>query len=661
MATVANDRDIALQNTTPRLIATSVVVSSSGSSFTKLKNGGAVTPTTITLTAVTTVFTAASILWEYALSTDPGTWTTLGTGSPIAITGSTIPGLIGTATNIIYRVTATQSGFLSATNTFQVSYTKEADEPIIVSQSRATVSVPVDATGTPTALTNTGNVITVRRGTTDLTYNASSGANTFYVSTATLYPPASLTLGTPSGSGTAVTFPDLTAIGAYDSIIVTYTIVCRDASGTVITPSFTIEQNINKLYGNNGADAYHIRFDNESRIVNCEYTGAIKSGILPIYVQTYVTKGGVDITTGYSVVYSINAFVGATGTINSSTGYLQVNTVSADTGYIEVKADITLPDTTHLMEYKKLYLYKVKDGSLAADLNITADQARYDYPNNTSTTTTSAWSVINFTANVAGIVPAPTVTWSTEAFDISGNELDPGGASQLTVTGNIATMSPAQFVARGGATARYVVVTVSYNSGFQTMTDSAFIYRSDGTGGYAVDTTANYTFTYRAEIDGSITALELAKESCDVAIVRLSDLADVTNGWTFAVTSTAGTAYVNGTAGPYTSTGGHAIITMNSIPSGIATGAITITATHATLPTTVGKIKWTVSMPVSDGYTHYFDPKAEITLYVDSLGSVMSYTDAFTYFKVLKGGLDDTSSWTFTKVDGPGVTSNLSA
>ena len=275
MATVANDRDIALQNTSPRLIATSVVVSSTGAEFTKLKNGGAVTPTTITLTAVTTVFTAASILWEYELSTAPGSWTTLGTGSPIAITGSTIPGLIGTATNIVYRVTATQSGFLSATNTFQVGYTKEADEPIIVKQSRATVSVPVDATGTPTALTNTGNVISASRGTTDLTYNATTGANTFYVSGATLYPPASITWYSYRWNGS--NFPDVTAIGAYDAIIVTYTVVCRDASGTVITPSFTVEQNINKLYGNNGSDAYHIRFDNESRIVNCEYTGAIKS------------------------------------------------------------------------------------------------------------------------------------------------------------------------------------------------------------------------------------------------------------------------------------------------------------------------------------------------------------------------------------------------
>ena len=661
MATVVNDRDIALQNTNPRLIATSVVVSSTGAEFTKLKNGGAVAPSTITLTAVTTVFTSASILWEYALSTSPTTWVTLGTGSPIAITGSTIPGLMGSATNIIYRVTATQSGFLSATNTFQMGYTKEADEHIIVKQSRATVSIPVDATGTATALTNTGNVITVRRGTTDLTYNASSGANTFYVSGATLFPPASITLGTPTGSGTSVTFPDVTAVGAYDALIITYTIVCRDASGIVITPSFTLEQNVSKLYGNNGTDAYHIRFDNESRIVNCEYTGAIKSGILPITAQTYVTKGGVDITTGFSVVYTANSVSNCTATVNSSTGSVQVNTVTADIAYVEVKADITLTGGSHLMEYKKLYLYKVKDGSLAADLNITADQARYDYPNSTSTTTTSAWSVINFTASVAGIVPAPTVTWSTKAYDSAGAELSPGGASQLTVTGNTATMSSAQFVARGGASARYVIVTATYNSGFQVMTDSAFVYRSDGTDGYAVDTTANYTFTFRAEVDGSITSTELAKESCNTAIVRLSDLADVTNGWTFAVSSTSGTAYVNGTAGPYTSSGAHAIITMNAIPSGISSGLITITATHATLPTTVGHIEWTVSMPVSDGYTHYFDPKSEISLYVDTLGTVMSYTDAFTYFKVLKGGLDDTANWTFTKIDGPGVTSNLSA
>lgn len=657
MTTVVNERDKSLQNTTPRLTATSVVISSTGASFLKQKNGGAVTPTSITLSAITTVFTNASLSWEYALSTDPSTWVAI--GSPV-LTGATIAALVGTATTITYRVTATQPGFLSATNTFLISFTKEADEPIVVKQSRSTVSIPVDAAGTPKALTNTGNVISVRRGTTDLTYNATNGANTFYVSTATLYPPASLTLGIPTGSGTTVTFPDILSIGAYDAIIVTYTIVCRDASGIIITPNFTLEQNFSKLYGNNGTDAYHIRFDNESRIINCEYTGAIKSGILPLTAQTYITKGGIDITTGFSVIYTVNSTSNCTATVNGTTGSIQVNTVTADIAYVEVKADITLIDSSHLMEYRKLYLYKVKDGSLAADLNITSDQARYDFADSTSTTSTSAWSIINFTASIAGIVPMPTVTWSTKAYDIAGTELSPGMPSQLTINGNTATMSPAQFVARGGASARFVVVTASYNSGFQTMEDSAFIYRSDGTGGYAVDTTANYTFTYRAEIDGSITALELAKESCNTAIIRLSDLADVTNGWTFAVSSTSGTAYVNGTAGPYTSSGTHAVITMNDIPSGISSGTITITATHATLPTTVGHIEWTVSMPVSDGYTHYFDPKAEITLSVDSLGSVMSYTDAFTYFKVLKGGLDDTANWTFTKVDGPGVTSNLS-
>lgn len=656
MTTVVNERDKSLQNTTPRLTATSVVISSTGASFLKQKNGGAVTPTSITLSAITTVFTNASLSWEYALSTDPSTWVAI--GSPV-LTGATIAALVGTATTITYRVTATQPGFLSATNTFLISFTKEADEPIVVKQSRSTVSIPVDAAGTPKALTNTGNVISVRRGTTDLTYNATNGANTFYVSTATLYPPASLTLGIPTGSGTTVTFPDILSIGAYDAIIVTYTIVCRDASGIIITPNFTLEQNFSKLYGNNGTDAYHIRFDNESRIINCEYTGAIKSGILPLTAQTYITKGGIDITTGFSVIYTVNSTSNCTATVNGTTGSIQVNTVTADIAYVEVKADITLIDSSHLMEYRKLYLYKVKDGSLAADLNITSDQARYDFADSTSTTSTSAWSIINFTASIAGIVPMPTVTWSTKAYDIAGTELSPGMPSQLTINGNTATMSPAQFVARGGASARFVVVTASYNSGFQTMEDSAFIYRSDGTGGYAVDTTANYTFTYRAEIDGSITALELAKESCNTAIIRLSDLADVTNGWTFTVSSSSGTAYVNGTADPYTSNGEHVVITMNSIPSGIASGTITITATHATLPTTVGHIEWTVSMPVSDGYTHYFDPKNEITIYVDSLNNPMSYTDAFTYFKVLKGGLDDTASWTFTKVDGPGVTSTL--
>lgn len=665
MAALKNDRDIALQAVWPRLIATSVAISADGASFTKTKNGGAVVPSTITLTAVPTIFTSPTYAWEYALSNTPTTWVSLGSGGSQVLTGSTVAGLIGTSTSIQYRVTASQGGFITCSNTFTVTYVKEADEPIIVNITRTNASAPYDSTGTtPTLvggfLPDTGTIISVKRGTTDLTYNASSGNNTFWVSGTSTTGGTITYYSSPVGSGTTYTVDNITAMSSA-SITVVYTITCRDASGTVISPSFTVQITYTKiLAGSVGADAYHIRLDNESRVANCEYTGVVKSGVFPMTGYAYITKGGVDITTGFSVAYTINSVSGATGSIGASSGVITVSTLTADVGYLEIKADITLPDTTHLYVYKKLFIYKLKDGAMAVNLDVTQDYANYAYVDATTTTSTSAHSVINFTATIAGISPTPTVTWSAKAYDVSGAELSPGGAALFTASGNTATMTPAQFGARGNPSTRYVIVTASYNTGYQTIVDKGYVYRLDGTGDYAMDVTANPFFSYMADATGVVTSLELAKESCTVRILRLTDNTYVTTGWQFSISATGGTAQINGGAGPYTA-GSDPIITMSAITSGVTEGVITITATKSGFPTTIGKIEYQVQNPLSDGYSYFFDPRTEIILYVDSDNNVISYANAFTFFKILKGGVDDSINWHFTKVDSPNVTSTLTS
>lgn len=76
MATLVNDKDIALQASPYRNKTTLVAVSSTVSNFTVAKNGGPVSPANTVLTAVpNVVFTnAATYTWDYSLNTSPTTW-----------------------------------------------------------------------------------------------------------------------------------------------------------------------------------------------------------------------------------------------------------------------------------------------------------------------------------------------------------------------------------------------------------------------------------------------------------------------------------------------------------------------------------------------------------------------------------------------------------
>lgn len=549
MATLQNERDKALQATVPRLIATSVTISSSaGAAFSENPDTQVVEPASMTLTANTTVFTNPTIKWYYASDADM-VWHDFNIsgnniGTTRLLTNTTFTTQLGaTGTRVFYKATAEQFGFRSSENQFEVVY-------------------------------------------------YTSGAD--------------------------------------------------------------------------GKDAYHIRLDNESRFVLFKYDGTAKSGQLPLTAQTYVTKGATDVTvgTGY-VVYSIQSSLGTPGvSVNSSTGVITVTSVLYDTNYVEVKAVISEPDMPVFTAYKKLYLYKQQEPSVAVDVNITQDYYYFEYANNTSTTNIAAWSTVTLTAEVTGF-PGAIVTWSAKTFNAAGQEIS-GTETIFTANGNTCTVSAAQFVARGGANNKLMRVFATYSAGGTTATDVAFIIRKDGTNGTKLIVSSNTHFTYEAQADNSISSAEFQEEVARLTVIDLAtgQPVDDTTGWSFTAVSdpVGATIDINGSgAGPYVAINGVPVqLRLTALAQGITSGTITITAAKNGETTLTYNLQtFSVNLPASGGHVLVFDPDGTIVLPVDIDGNV-GYTGATRSIKVLNGGIDDTVNWTITKVDGPGVTSTLS-
>lgn len=247
MSAIINDRDNILQSGGPRLIATTVTISGTGAFFNKGKNGAAVTPTDITLTANPTVFTSPTYSWEYALGTSPSSWVSLGSGSTKTISGSSVDSLLSSTSGAIYyRVSASQSGYLPSTSpTFTISFSREADEPVVVNISRANALVSVDALGVLSTVPapNTDTTVTVTRGGVPLNYGA-TGANTFSVSYSVTS--GSVTYGSVTLSGTTAVYGNITAMST-DTATVLFTVSVRDAQGNTLAQTFTVTEFFVKL------------------------------------------------------------------------------------------------------------------------------------------------------------------------------------------------------------------------------------------------------------------------------------------------------------------------------------------------------------------------------------------------------------------------------
>lgn len=235
MANVVNDRDVTLLSTSPRTISTSVTIGADAASFLRGKNGGTITPSSITLTANLAPAEFATptptIVWHYAVSSTPDTW--------VPLAGSTLTKVIANSDSFVtsllpgehltFRAVASKAGYRTTEPAyFEVSYSEAPGEAPIVLLSRTATNVQANSLGEVTVFSNTGTTITVRRGESLLTYGA-SGANTFSVGTPIIDPAGKVTLDAAPVNGV---FGNITAMASdTDSVIVTYPVTIRDAQG----------------------------------------------------------------------------------------------------------------------------------------------------------------------------------------------------------------------------------------------------------------------------------------------------------------------------------------------------------------------------------------------------------------------------------------------
>jgi len=237
MATLINSRDKALQTARYRRGATQVTLTALEGAFIKPKNGAAITPSSIKITATkNNVFTDAAVYkWEYALSTKPDTYTTVTDGTnaittpELEITSSTMLSIIASASEIYYKCTVSESKLDTASSIFKIIYSKESDDPITINMTKTNVSVQCDQYGSPSSYAGTGTTITVTRGSTLLNYNSigTATANSFTVTTAA---DENRTLGgTTHSTANSYVLDDLTAL-ATDQSSTIFTITVYDGN-----------------------------------------------------------------------------------------------------------------------------------------------------------------------------------------------------------------------------------------------------------------------------------------------------------------------------------------------------------------------------------------------------------------------------------------------
>jgi hypothetical protein len=298
------------------------ITSSGGAGFKTPKNGAVTIPTSITLTAAASlIFTAAAVYtWHYAVSSAPTTWVLLGTGTTQVITSATILSIIGTSTSVNYRCTVTENLLTTAYGYYSIQYSAEASDPVVVNLTRAVATIGCDATGTPISFANTDTTITVTRGTSNLTYSSTGGANTFKVAIASGYD-TGRTLGTQTAvdGGTTYNLASITALTT-DSAKVVFSITVYDASGTALAP-VTKEIVYTKVTsGIVGTNAVFYYLDITAPVISKSTSSPLISGT---HSSTTITGKKVD--GGTTTTYG---FITVTGNGDSEVGTATPNTVT---------------------------------------------------------------------------------------------------------------------------------------------------------------------------------------------------------------------------------------------------------------------------------------------------------------------------------------------
>ena len=336
MATLQNVQDTSLQSSTLRRNTPVLTLSAPAAAFIKPKNGAATTPTNITITATPNeIFTTAvTYKWEYALGSDPATYTTL---TPVTATLTVTPAAVvalvtGKTDRVYYRCTATE-GVTTASSIFIVTYTVEANDPITIDLNRNSISMPSDQYGTVSSFASSGVTIKVTRGSSLLTYNSAQAdaVNSFRVEANA---DATRTLGgTANSTSTSYVLDGITALTADQSSII-YTIKVYDAVAT-LTDTFsrtvTYTKVKNGLVGND-ASFYYISL-NTQVIAKSSSSATISGTHTP---SSIIATGkrilGSGSPTDYGYI-SIQPSTGSEPAVSQNTQTVTILNTSAATSY----------------------------------------------------------------------------------------------------------------------------------------------------------------------------------------------------------------------------------------------------------------------------------------------------------------------------------------
>ncbi|MCZ2292184.1 MAG: phage tail protein [Burkholderiales bacterium] len=247
--------------------------------------------------------------------------------------------------------------------------------------------------------------------------------------------------------------------------------------------------------------------------------------------------------------------------------------------------------------------------------------------------------LLTITANLINLFG--TASFVAEAFDarIGGSSL---GAVTLGGAGNARTMTAAQFVAPGtSGSVRRVRVTATLGSASDTLD----VYRQDSTTTAPILYLSNPTHAVPTDESGEYGDYSGAETEAAV----YEGLADTTDDWTWSITPDSGvTATINGGAGPVANPTS-VLVAVSAMTA--PTGAVLVEADDG-VDTLSASFVVDKAEASGSGYQVVWSPRSEIRLPVTAAGDVASYADAWSEYRVIKGGsLDDTANWAASKTD----------
>lgn len=244
--------------------------------------------------------------------------------------------------------------------------------------------------------------------------------------------------------------------------------------------------------------------------------------------------------------------------------------------------------------------------------------------------------LLTITANLVGLFG--TASFTAEAFDsrVGGSSLGP---VTLGGSGNVRTLSAEQFVAAGiDGAVRRVRITATLG----TATDTIDVFRQDSTTTEPILYLSNPTHAVPTDESGEFGDYSGAQTDA----VIYEGITDTTDDWVWSIAPDAGvSATINGGSGPI-SAPSSVQVAVSAMT--VATGAVLVQADNGTETLTASFVV-DKSQANGSGYQIVWSPRSEINLPVDSSGNVTSYADAWSEYRVIKGGqLDDTTNWTAT-------------